>query len=64
MSGCADGAPVMLSNAHFYGADPKYAEAIDGINPDQAKHETFLDIEPVIHELFNFTLQGNHLHFS
>ncbi|CAK1578991.1 unnamed protein product [Parnassius mnemosyne] len=38
LSPCFYGLPLMLSNAHFYGADPKVYERIDGIAPDEEKH--------------------------
>ena len=48
MSGCADGAPISLSSAHFYGAQESLIDAVDGIRPIEEDHKTFLDIEPVI----------------
>lgn len=40
-------APVYLSFPHFYNADPKLLEDVEGLSPDQEKHETFLKIQPV-----------------
>jgi len=40
-------APVYLSFPHFYKADPKLLEDVEGLSPDQEKHETFLKIQPV-----------------
>jgi hypothetical protein len=48
MSGCKEGSPEMFSWPHFYAAELKYADAIDGMKPDQGKHETYLHLEPVI----------------
>jgi hypothetical protein len=43
---CA-GFPIGVSYPHFYEADPKLLEAVDGSHPDKEKHETFFYIEPV-----------------
>jgi len=45
-------APVYLSFPHFYKADPKLLEDVEGLSPDQEKHETFLKIQPVSTILF------------
>jgi len=45
LEGC-QGAPVLMSTPHFLGGDPMLSEAIDGIDPVQAKHVTYLDLEP------------------
>lgn len=37
----------MVSFPHFYQADPKYINAIDGLSPNKEEHETYLDLEPV-----------------
>lgn len=41
------GAPVVVSFPHFYQADPKYINAVDGLNPNKEEHETYLDLQPV-----------------
>lgn len=41
------GAPIVVSFPHFYQADPKYINAIDGLNPNKEEHETYLDLQPV-----------------
>lgn len=43
---CQFNAPVYLSFPHFYKADPKLLEDVEGLSPDQEKHETFLKIQP------------------
>ena len=44
---CADvGAPIVLSQPHFYQADPSYQHAIDGLAPNET-YLTYLDVEPV-----------------
>lgn len=40
-------APVVLSTPHFYNGDPLLREAVDGLSPSAALHDTFLDIEPM-----------------
>lgn len=38
----------MLSFPHFYLADPKLREAVEGISPpDPEKHQLFIDVQPV-----------------
>ncbi|XP_064415859.1 lysosome membrane protein 2c isoform X3 [Latimeria chalumnae] len=41
------GAPIIMSSPHFYQADPKYKDAISGMNPNKENHQTFLDINPL-----------------
>ncbi|CAH2040087.1 unnamed protein product, partial [Iphiclides podalirius] len=61
LSPCFYGLPVMMSNAHFYGADPKLYERIDGIAPEEGKHGSAFLIEPKLGtELFtSMTFQLN-----
>ncbi|XP_042276486.1 lysosome membrane protein 2a isoform X1 [Thunnus thynnus] len=46
VSVCREGAPIVVSFPHFYQADPKYIEAIDGLHPNKEEHETYLDLQP------------------
>lgn len=46
VSVCRDGAPIVVSFPHFYQADKRYIEAIDGMNPNKEEHETYLDLNP------------------
>ncbi|KAL1117907.1 hypothetical protein AAG570_004220, partial [Ranatra chinensis] len=44
---CQYDSPVMLSFPHFYLADPKLREAVEGISePDPEKHSFWLDVQP------------------
>lgn len=47
-------APVYLSFPHFYKADPKLLDDVEGLSPDQEKHETFLKIQPVSFKSLNY----------
>nr|AAC23892.1 type II pneumocyte CD36-related class B scavenger receptor [Rattus norvegicus] len=47
VSTCRFGAPLFLSQPHFYNADPVLSEAVLGLNPDPREHSLFLDIHPV-----------------
>ncbi|KAI5612874.1 lysosome membrane protein 2, partial [Silurus asotus] len=43
---CRKGVPVIVSFPHFYLADNKYVNAIEGISPVHEHHQTFLDLNP------------------
>ena len=40
-------APVYLSFPHFYKADPKLLDAVEGLKPNPEIHETYFKIQPV-----------------
>ncbi|KAM9450698.1 lysosome membrane protein 2-like isoform 2-T2 [Clarias gariepinus] len=46
VSVCRKGAPIIVSFPHFYLADQKYIDAIEGISPVHEHHQTFLDLNP------------------
>ncbi|XP_076127297.1 lysosome membrane protein 2a [Alosa pseudoharengus] len=46
VSVCREGAPIVVSFPHFYQAEAKYINAIDGMNPNKEEHETYLDLNP------------------
>ncbi|XP_014231879.1 sensory neuron membrane protein 1-like [Trichogramma pretiosum] len=39
--------PLVLTNPHFYMADPSFSEQVDGMSPDPAKHQMLIDLEPL-----------------
>ncbi|XP_062868043.1 lysosome membrane protein 2 [Trichomycterus rosablanca] len=43
---CRKGAPVVVSFPHFYLADKKYVDALEGISPVHEQHQTYLDLNP------------------
>lgn len=45
-SPCVYGLPFYPSFPHFYLADPKLINSIDGLHPDPEKHATYLDVHP------------------
>lgn len=47
ISPCQFGSPIFISFPHFHLADPSYLKALDGLEPDEAKHGSHLDIEPI-----------------
>lgn len=38
---------MYISNPHFFNADKEVLESVEGMMPDNEKHETYLDIDPV-----------------
>jgi CD36 family len=46
-STCRFGAPVFVSFPHFYLGDPYYVDQVNGLNPEQDRHEFHIDLEPV-----------------
>ncbi|XP_055608637.1 lysosome membrane protein 2 [Uranotaenia lowii] len=43
---CSYEAPIFASFPHFYTGDRELLETVEGLNPQQDKHETFADIHP------------------
>jgi lysosome membrane protein 2 len=39
-------APIVGTLPHFYSADPRYNLMVDGLEPNEEKHNIFLDVEP------------------
>lgn len=50
---CKEGKPVYISLPHFLHASPDISEPIEGLNPNEEEHRTYLDVEPIT----GFTLQ-------
>jgi len=44
---CQFGAPIVLSWPHFLGAEQKYRDAVEGLNPEKSKHGFWFDIQDV-----------------
>ena len=47
ISPCQYGAPVFISNPHFYQADPELLNSVEGLTPNKSTHETYFKIQPV-----------------
>ncbi|GAB1602937.1 scavenger receptor class B member 1-like [Argonauta hians] len=47
VSKCHQDAPIVLSQPHFFQADPDIINNVTGLKPDAEKHATQLDIEPL-----------------
>merc|ERR1711946_34454 len=39
------GLPILLSTPHFFKGSKKYIDGVEGMNPNQTLHETFITIE-------------------
>ncbi|XP_029167333.1 lysosome membrane protein 2-like [Nylanderia fulva] len=46
ISACVFGTPLLTSFPHFYGADKSLLKQIDGLNPRQEDHESYVDVHP------------------
>ncbi|KAK3857753.1 hypothetical protein Pcinc_036012 [Petrolisthes cinctipes] len=46
ISSCKFGSPTIVSWPHFYQADPKYLNAVEGLSPNADKHGFYIDIAP------------------
>ncbi|RZF33843.1 hypothetical protein LSTR_LSTR008966 [Laodelphax striatellus] len=46
ISPCQYDAPIYVSFPHFYKADASLLDAVEGLKPDQEKHETYFKINP------------------
>nr|XP_045623544.1 lysosome membrane protein 2-like isoform X2 [Procambarus clarkii] len=46
ISTCKYGSPTIISWPHFYQGDPKFADAVQGLKPDAAKHALYIDVSP------------------
>lgn len=40
------GFPIALSYPHFYKSDPSLLQAVEGLKPEQEKHESYFYIQP------------------
>ena len=41
------GAPVYISNPHFYESNQKFLDEVEGLEPNRDLHETYFKIQPV-----------------
>lgn len=44
---CHFGSSIYISHPHFYQADPRLLDAVEGLEPDKDLHQTFFKIQPV-----------------
>lgn len=47
ISPCQYGAPVYISNPHFYQSHPKLLADVEGLVPNKSLHESYFKIQPV-----------------
>jgi hypothetical protein len=47
ISTCNDNTPLLSSFPHFYGGEKSLLEEVDGLNPRQEDHESYLDVHAV-----------------
>lgn len=48
ISGCKQGAPVVMSKPHFYLGSPILRNKLQGLSPERGLHESFFDVDPVM----------------
>ncbi|XP_072758541.1 scavenger receptor class B member 1 [Anoplolepis gracilipes] len=48
VSACNFGAPLLSSFPHFYGANKSLLKQVDGLNPRQEDHDSYVDLHPRI----------------
>jgi len=41
-----NGAPLALSYPHFYQADPRFLNAVEGLEPNKERHQFYVDLSP------------------
>lgn len=46
VSSCQFGSPIYLSWPHFFQADPKLLNTVEGLKPVQSKHQLTVDVQP------------------
>uniref|UniRef100_A0A182J2E2 Scavenger receptor class B n=1 Tax=Anopheles atroparvus TaxID=41427 RepID=A0A182J2E2_ANOAO len=46
ISPCQYGAPVYISNPHFFQSDPQLLDAVEGLEPNEEQHKTYFKIQP------------------
>ena len=46
ISKCKFGMPILISPPHFYGSDPYFRSVIDGLKPNESRHNFWMDVEP------------------
>lgn len=58
ISPCQFGAPVILSQPHFYQGDPELRNNVTGMEPNETLHSFHVDLEPVRYfdKLFKFSI--------
>ncbi|KAG8142605.1 hypothetical protein E2320_005814 [Naja naja] len=47
ISSCKAGKPVYISLPHFLHASKEFFQYVEGLNPNEEEHKTFLDVEPI-----------------
>ena len=46
LTACQAGVPIIMSSPHFLYADPKFNKDVDGLDPNELLHNTYLSVEP------------------
>ena len=57
VSKCFGGSPLLISYPHFYEGDQKLYNSVEGLEPNQELHESFLDIYPKLGMSVNGSLK-------
>lgn len=64
LGGCQGGAPLIVTKPHFLGTNPDLSKQVDGLSPDEEKHNTFLIVQPVSLPSFQNSCRAIHSCFS
>ncbi|XP_075885843.1 scavenger receptor class B member 1 isoform X1 [Nelusetta ayraudi] len=57
VSSCRFGAPMFISQPHFFNGDPKLLDYVNGLNPNKDEHGLFIDIHPLTGVPLNVTIR-------
>lgn len=57
ISSCHFGSPILISFPHFYLADSSYLYSVNGLDPNDDKHGSYIDVEPITGVTIELTIR-------